>query len=400
MSSIFKASLWGKRASDWIICNCLPIGWLILLTGMFWAGDRSKYHKLYYAFLFFPSVLAVVLNPLLLKKFLRNPLVILYVIFASYITVSVQWSGTGEPLFSMHSLYIFCLLLSAGLMGLKVQGRIEKVTCIAAVFGSFAAALSLVYYFYMNSGGRLPGYGALYNPLLTAHVFGFFCAYWLVRWWECSEGFATFPALAVSVLWVALVFTGSRTPLVALGACLIWLALMSWKRRFVLIVVLAAGALLIAQAFFKLEGLVSRGMSYRPAIWAEALRQIKDRLWFGHGYSHPQIFLVEGISDFCCADPHNIELAVLFVGGIVGLLLWLAIYAVAFRYAWRNRASPAVLIASTLLVFGFVSGLTEGNSFFSRPKEHWFLIWIPFALLIAAWFERDYLLDNEGKPGQ
>ena len=108
---------------------------------------------------------------------------------------------------------------------------------------------------------------------------------------------------------------------------------------------------------------------------------------------------MEGISDVCCADPHNIELAVLFVGGIVGLLLWLAIYAVAFRYAWRNRASPAVLIASTLLVFGFVSGLTEGNSFFSRPKEHWFLIWIPFALLIAAWFERDYLLGNKEKPG-
>lgn len=28
--------------SHWI----LPLGWLALLTGMFWVGDRSDYHRL------------------------------------------------------------------------------------------------------------------------------------------------------------------------------------------------------------------------------------------------------------------------------------------------------------------------------------------------------------------
>ncbi|WRL07413.1 O-antigen ligase family protein, partial [Pseudomonas aeruginosa] len=30
--------------SHWI----LPLGWLALLTGMFWVGDRSDYHRLFY----------------------------------------------------------------------------------------------------------------------------------------------------------------------------------------------------------------------------------------------------------------------------------------------------------------------------------------------------------------
>ena len=84
------------------------------------------------------------------------------------------------------------------------------------------------------------------------------------------------------------------------------------------------------------------------------------------------------------ADTHNIELSVLFCGGIIGLTLWLLMYAYAMIYAWQRRQQPAVLIASTLVVFGFFAGLTEGSAFFSRPKEQWFLIWIPLALLAAT----------------
>lgn len=193
------------------------------------------------------------------------------------------------------------------------------------------------------------------------------------------------PILSFLALWIALMFTGSRTPLLALCACLLWLVLLSWKRRFMVVTLVAILIAFYLHSVFPLEGLLSRGMSYRPAIWAEAIRQIKEHLWFGHGYTHPQVFLVDGISDYCCADPHNIELAVLFSGGIVGLVLWLSMYLIAFLYSWRNRLKHAVVIASTMLVFGFVSGLTEGNAFFSRPKEHWFLIWIPFALLAAVW---------------
>lgn len=64
--------------------------------------------------------------------------------------------------------------------------------------------------------------------------------------------------------------------------------------------------------------------------------------------------------------------------------MWLAIYLYSFVSAWRMRGSGLVLVSSTLLVYGFVAGMTEGGSFMSRPKEHWFLIWIPIALHLAV----------------
>ena len=50
-----------------------------------------------------------------------------------------------------------------------------------------------------------------------------------------------------------------------------------------------------------------------------------------------------------------------------------------------KQRTSLVLIASALIVFGFTAGLTEGGAFMSRLKEHWFLIWIPLALLSSAW---------------
>jgi O-antigen ligase len=394
----FQKPAWFERVSDWLIRYCLPIGWLALLTGMFWIGDRSRYHKLYYAFLFFPTILALGFYPYRLKRLLSCPLILLFIAFAAYTMASISWSGSGENPLSIHSLYILCLLLAAALMEIEVPLRLEKATAAAALIAALSAALSVAYFLHSADGSRLPGYGALYNPLLSAHVFGAFCAYWLARWWLDQDAWVAVPIVAILILWGAIAFTGSRTPLVALFACLVWLAMLSWKRRFFAVVILAIALILLAQLYFQIDGLIGRGMSYRPAIWAEALNQIKERPLFGHGYTHPMVFHVDGLGDTCCADPHNLELAVFYSGGIVGLLLWLSMYAFAFVFSWRNRADPAVLLASTLVVFGFVSGLTEGNAFFARPKEHWFLLWIPFALFVAAWFGNRRQMESGNGP--
>jgi O-antigen ligase len=378
-----------KQTSDWLINYCLPVGWLALLTGMFWIGDRPYYHKLFYATLALPTLIAVALQPSQLKLLLRQPLIQLFLLFSAYILVSVLWAGTDEtPLSSIkRPLNILMLMFAASLIALRHPGKLERVTKLSAIVAIIAAALSLAYFVYEGANGRLSGYGALYNPLLSAHVFGFFCAYWLSRWYLDVKLISLLPLMALLVLWGLLLFTGSRTPLVALSACILWLAICQWKARILLVIAAAIALGVVAQSLLMTDDLLTRGMSFRPAIWQEILRQLQDNLWFGLGYSHPQVFRVEGL-DFALADPHNIELAVLFCGGIVGLTLWLLMYAYAMGYAWQQRRQPAVLIASTLVVFGFFAGLTEGNAFFSRPKEHWFLIWIPLALLAATRFNR------------
>ncbi len=44
--------------------------------------------------------------------------------------------------------------------------------------------------------------------------------------------------------------------------------------------------------------------------------------------------------------------------------------------------------------YGLVAGMTEGGSFLSRPNEHWFLIWIPLALVAA------FTVRSESPPSQ
>jgi O-antigen ligase len=374
-----------QRVSNWLICYCLPFGWLALLTGMFWIGDRALYHKLFYATLALPTLIAIALQPVQLKQLLQQPLIKLFLLFSAYIMLSVLWAGTDEtPLSSIkRPLYLLMLLFAADLISLKHPGRLERMTEIAAIIAVFCAGLSLGYFFYEGASGRFSGYGALYNPLLSAHVFGFFCAYWLSRWHLDDKLTPLLPLVALLILWGLLLYTGSRTPLVALSACILWLAICQWKPRILLVIAAAIALGIVVQTLNLTDDLLTRGVSYRPAIWQETLRQLQDNLWLGLGYTHPQVFHVEGLG-FALADTHNIELGVLFCGGLVGLTLWLLMYAYAMTYAWQQRQQPAVLIASTLVVFGFFAGLTEGSAFFSRPKEQWFLIWIPLALLAAT----------------
>ncbi|MFZ3184860.1 MAG: O-antigen ligase family protein [Pseudomonas sp.] len=378
-----------QQVSNWLICYCLPFGWLALLTGMFWIGERPHYHKLFYATLALPTLIAVALQPGLLKQLLQQPLIKVFLLFSAYIMLSVLWAGTDETPFSMikRPLYLLMLLFAACLISLKHPGKLERMTQIAAVIAVLCAGLSLGYFFYESAHGRFRGYGALYNPLLSAHVFGFFCAYWLSRWYLDEKITSPLPLAALLVLWGLLLYTGSRTPLVALSACILWLAICQWKTRILLVIAAAIALGLVAQTLHLTDDLLARGVSYRPAIWQEALHQLQDNLWLGLGYTHPQVFHVDGLN-FALADTHNIELSVLFSGGILGLALWLLMYTYAMVYAWQRRQQPAVLIASTLVVFGFFAGLTEGSAFFSRPKEQWFLIWIPLALLAATRFNR------------
>jgi len=72
------------KISDWLIRHLLPIGWLALLTGLFWAWDRSLHHKLYYTLIAAPALLAALLQPKLLKQLLCNPLIIIF-IFSAHI---------------------------------------------------------------------------------------------------------------------------------------------------------------------------------------------------------------------------------------------------------------------------------------------------------------------------
>jgi O-antigen ligase len=375
-----------QRSSDWLIRIVLPLGWLVLLTGMFWIGERPHYHKLYYAFLAAPALLAVVLHPRYLRTLFSSPLLVVFVLFSLYTLTTLAWSSTDDPFSSLvkRPLYVLLLFVSAGLLALRAPERLMISLRASGCIATLAALISLGLYLHRGeyTFARFAGYGALYNPLLSAHVYGAFMAFWVATWIVQKSPFDPPALLSLAVLGTLTIATGSRTPLVALVACSAWLMIIAWsKRSLVLLVtgVLAGGLLLTLHP----EAITSRGTSSRPEIWEKSWQLILDAPWFGHGYDAPLEIWVATLN-YAMADPHNMLLAVLYYCGVVGLVLWLLLYGLAFGLAWRNRKDPLVVIASSLLVFGLAASMTEGGSFISRPKEHWFLIWIPMALMFAA----------------
>lgn len=374
------AQRWGRKINSYV----LPLGWLVMLTGMFWAGERSLYHKLFYILLAAPTLVALLLQPGMLKKLLCNPLFIAFLVFCTYTMLSIAWSDSQNATGSLlkRPLYIAMLLLSAGVISLQAPAHLQQSVRLAATVVALAAAIYLGYFlvYQLPAGaGRLEGYGALYNPLLTAHVLGAFAAVWLVYWFQAKRTLDPMSLICLGVLGLAILATGSRTPLVGMTAALGWLVIVGDRKRGFL----ALAAVVIAMLGVVLtypEAITQRGVSYRPAIWVEALRQIAEHPWLGHGYDSPMTVVIPGLAQ-TLADPHNIELGVLYAGGVIGLVLWMAIYSLAIHFCWKYRKHPGVTLAATWLIFGFASGLTEGSAFMSRPKEHWFLIWIPLALV-------------------
>lgn len=361
----------------------LPAGVFVLLSGLFWVQDRSNYHQLFYGLIALPAFMMVLLRPGLLRDVATSPVGLPFLAFASFTLLSILWSDTDSSALSLIKRPFYVALLFVGILAV-VRTRTERLQQVLSAAG-IAAVVAGIYALIdwsPSAEGRLSGYATLHNPLLTSHVFGFFAALGAAAWIHSRRLFPPVIALSTLLLLAVIVATGSRTPLVGIVATVIWLAALAGGRRGLgaAATLIAAG---VAAAVFMPKLILERGLSYRPEIWREAWRQILDAPLLGHGYDAPLEILIADFS-YAFLDPHNMLLAVLYYGGLASLALWCWLYGSTLLACWRQRHKAFVFICSAPLIYGLAASMTEGGSFLPRPKEHWFLIWIPFALLAAA----------------
>lgn len=367
-------------------CNwLLPLGFVILLIGMAVLPERSLYHKLFYATIAAPTLLVMLLHPRSSKAMWQNPVIISFLLFSAWALLSFTWSDTDQSLSSLFKrpLYILMLFTACALMALHNHQRLAQSTILAALLMLPISAYSLVI-FISNPvpGGRLIGTGALDNPLLSSHLFGFFCALWLALSMTLP-GRQSWPALgAVSIMGAAVLATGSRTPLLAIALTCAWLVVACWNKRAVWLM-LAGAAALVALVIIYPEALSSRGLSYRPELWIKTLSKVAEQPWHGFGFDAQLTIFLADMPTFGFSEPHNFALGVLYYTGVTGLVIWLAMHALALFQCWKHKDNFMFVVCGALLVYGIGAGLTEGGGILSRPKEHWLVTWIPLALIAA-----------------
>jgi O-antigen ligase len=146
-------------------------------------------------------------------------------------------------------------------------------------------------------------------------------------------------------------------------------------------VLLAVLASLIGIAFPELVQLIfARADSYRFALWLHFLELSRDRPWLGHGLDFDTAYKIGHITIW---TPHNILLAALVRGGILGLLSLVAalVGAVAASIAAARRGWWLPLCALTAsLVLSMVDHEILPTSF----NFYWYLYWLPLGLAAAA----------------
>ncbi|WP_448653236.1 O-antigen ligase family protein [Pseudomonas fluorescens] len=373
-----------NRVFDFLVLWILPIGLLLLLSSLFYVTNRNVMHRFYYGFFSVPTLLLLCLRPRELKELLREPLVIAFVAFCAWALTTVLWSPepTGDSNLFKVPLQTFMLFAGCGLLLHYRNELFKPIFFGAAVIALVVCVGNLVAFAKGFEPGMrmIGGLGALDNPLLSSHMFGFFCVYWLyvcVTTKRLQVLWFSVPALAIMTL--AILATGSRTPLVALVLAVLWMGLLSRNRRSALMVaglVLAAAGLLL----FYPQLITERGSSFRFEIWRIILGRIADHPWIGHSYDS-ELYVQPANYDGALREPHSFALGVLYYVGIIGFIPWIFMLGCGLYKGLKGRAQPLFILASSLLAYGIGAGLTEGGGILSRPKEHWFLLWIPLALI-------------------
>lgn len=365
------------------------LGLMFLLTGLFWTKGGSQYTKLFYGLFALPALLSLFAAPRTISRLLGEPTILALLLLCAWLLASLTWSTSDDNLSGLSKRPFYVLLLFVGLAFVvqRNERRVWNILRLSTALGALAALVSLVQFFIAPPVTmRLIGTGALSNSLLTSHVLGFLCTFWLASWLADSEKRGWVALLMLVPLFAALLATGSRTPILGLATVVVFMLAFAPRRAGLF---LACGALAaLASLFLAPDLLLQRGLSFRPELWVDALRQAGEHPIIGYGYDTRFTFDIPVIGGLL-SDPHNVELAVLLELGAVGLFLWLVMYGSAFQRCLRHRREQPFQVASALLVYGLAAGMTEGSSFLSRPNESWFIIWIPLAVVVALASRKD-----------
>ncbi len=227
----------------------------------------------------------------------------------------------------------------------------------------------------------------------------------------CANNFliriATWGTVACSLIGITL--TQSRGGLLALAAVAAHALLISKKRRWLLVPLLALGAVIIAQAaddaywhrFQELQ--TQEDYNYtardgRMTVWREGLGLLAQRPLLGVGIGQFSAGLGM-IGNGSYKTAHNSFLQLAAELGIFGLLVFLAMLREAFRIARAGRASPLLPAADRLRHSALLLSLTGycvGGFFLSQA--HGNILYMLLALAAVMHLERRRLKNAVPRP--
>ena len=367
----------------------LPVGFFFFLTGILFFSSMSAYHTQIYLFLFLPTLILTFFKPGELGPLFSSQSFQLLITLFVFIILSLLWNGVevNDATYFKPLLLILTFIASLVYLNLNNKAIVTQILLIASIIYALMSVYSIIDLYIMQNAPvstRLIGVGNLSNPLLSSHIYGIFTVF--IAGYYIATPKTTLKSILLAFIFVGLLsfilFTHSRTALVGLTSAFVMLL---WLQRSRKALYIAIFVFIIAAIFaiIDFENITSRGLSYRPELWALTFEKLSLHPVLGYGIGSELLIYIEGL-DETLSEPHNIHLGLTYFLGVIGLLIWLLFLASLFVFFIKNKNLPLAKIGGLMLVYGMTAGLTEGSNIFTRPKEIWFLTWLPIALLFAS----------------
>ena len=370
--------------------DLLSISFAIFLVGFFLFPTATT-HKLFFYVAVIPPFL-LLLTAKEVRTAIGSTLMLLCLIYGLYSYSTLTWGEEtrladyfkyGIRLFTLAAFFAVTVYLVR--KNEAYEAKLGVWLCWGGVVGT-VFSITLFYYQKSFPGVRLENLGHLSNSVLGGSAYGlvalisYYCAVdqsqWQRRW---------FYRFCFFMLFGNLLLTQSRGPLVALFAALGVGELLRGNYKLIvlaLIAVVGYGVLLYLGKIEISAVLLRDGIfSNRLEIWWLSWQKIVVAPWFGHGiHSDEGVQLAAG---HYVMHPHNAYLATMLYGGVVNIVLLLAIVGRSLFFGFREWVKLGKILPLTMLLFGLVCIVTDNNQLIRNPTPLWLFFWFPIALMAA-----------------
>lgn len=348
----------------------------------FFSPISSKLHNnIFYILVLIPCVFWV--NKKQLIALLRSRIVLLTVIFTSYLALRslfyhpFDFSDVKDPFRHLISFWLFFSVVVHLFQHVNFTVRMRAVAYWATVWGIGNAIL---YYTQYSFPGRMPFNGPTDHPIIGACVYAAFALIVLFSPHHSRiVSFVCFSSLASLVL-----FSQSRGPLLALTVAVIVALLWQSRKWLVVLPVMFWTGFAFAhqQGWITFSRLFKATSSYRFQIWQQVFENsLVQKSWlFGQSLLADQSVTVGSIT---FQHPHSGYVSTYFHGGIIALLILIALMLVAGWFVFRMRAEEGGRLAVALYVFGGLIVATDTHKMLDGPGALWLYFWLPLAFIAA-----------------
>ena len=381
---------------------CLPVSYTIFILGFFYFPSSKFLSNFYYLTVVFPFVILLLMKKVNIRPLFSSRNFLLITIYLVYMFATLFWADNASISdFSKYGLRLMYVLIFLSVTIHLTQSyptflqKLLKVLCWAAA--GFAVAKILSFYSqHPFPTTRLLGDGLLtlaFRPSSQYGIIAIACTYLILQQRAVKTKLLYLAPLLASLSYMLL--ARSRSTLLSLVLAILAWQLFTWllheeNRRnhanqpiVIILLIFAAIAvpLIVYPVFYKIA-LLKDSLQVRLDVWRHIFARIEQAPWFGHGLNaDPRTEVSTGI---IWLHPHSVYIGTLLYGGIVGLLLFIALMISALWQGFRHAGQPINLLSACMFLYGAICIGPNGNMLIHHPKPFWLFFWFPLALVVAS----------------